>query len=116
MPGHAQPDPYLAHSFDDTEAEFDSYDPYSFSNDYHNYDLFKSDDIQLENLDGTPLFLATAANKYLDTTVSKFLENDISVTKFLEGANDITVTKFLDEVVGNYLEKNNDISVTKFLE
>ena len=45
LPGHAQPDPYLAHSFDDTEAEFDSYDPYSFSNDYHNYDLFKSDDI-----------------------------------------------------------------------
>ena len=74
MTGHAQPDPYLAHSFDDTEAEFDRYDAYAYSNDYRDYDLFdERDDIELENLDGTPLFLATAANKYLDSTVTKFL-------------------------------------------
>lgn len=62
----------------------------------------------------TPLFLATAANMYLDTTVTKFLQNDISVTKFLEQANDITVTKFLDTTVTKFLDEN-DISVTKFL-
>ena len=34
---------------------------------------------------------------YLDTTVTKFIEdNDISVTKFLDQrTNDVTVTKFL---------------------
>ena len=62
----------------------------------------------------TPLFLATAANMYLDTTVTKFLQNDISVTKFLEQANDVTVTKFLDTTVTKFLDEN-DISVTKFL-
>lgn len=84
LPGHSQPDPYLAHSFDDTEAEFSRYDNYYTDLEHHSHDLFSySDAIELENLDGTPLFLATAANKYLDTTVSRFLENDISVTKFL---------------------------------
>lgn len=34
------PDPYHAHTFEDTEAEFDRYDPYNLSNDYGNYDLF----------------------------------------------------------------------------
>ena len=78
---------------------------------------------------------------YLDTTVTKFLDdhnvNDISVTKFLDqrandvtvtkflhssgGSNDITVTKFLDDAIASYLDTtvtkflNNDISVTKFL-
>ena len=32
----------------------------------------------LEDMGTTPLFLAAAANQYLDTTVSKFLQNDIS--------------------------------------
>lgn len=117
LPGHSMPDPYISHSFEDREAVFDHHDPYSFQNDYKNFDLFqKSDDVELENLDGTPLFLAAAANKYLDTTVTKFLNNDISVTKFLSQANDITVTKFLDDVVYHYLQQNNDITVTKFLD
>ena len=66
-------------------------------------------------------------NQYLDTTVTKFLENDISVTKFLaQRSNDVTVTKFLDHAVAHFLASNdvtvtkflqdNDISVTKFLE
>lgn len=58
--------------------------------------------------------LAAATSVYLDTTVTKFLQNDISVTKFLERANDITVTKFLDVTVTKFLDEN-DISVTKFL-
>ena len=62
----------------------------------------------------TPLLLAAAANKYLDTTVTKFLQNDITVTKFLERSNDVTVTKFLDTTVTKFLD-DNDISVTKFL-
>ena len=104
MPVHHQPDPYMSHSFDASAAEFDRYDPYSHHNDYANYDLFHdTDDVGIENLDGTPLFLAAAATQYLDTTVTKFLENDISVTKFLQQANDITVTKFLDQVVDHYL-------------
>ena len=41
-----------------------------------------------------------AVTKYLETVLSKFLEEDngdISVTKFLgQQANDTTVTKFLD--------------------
>ena len=72
-------------------------------------------------------FLDTAMNQYLDTTVTKFLDNDISVTKFLAQANnDVTVTKFLDSAVSHFLEQNditvtkflaeNDISVTKFLQ
>ena len=41
--------------------------------------------VEEENqMHSTPLFLATAANMYLDSTVTKFLQNDISVTKFLE--------------------------------
>ena len=67
-----------------------------------------------EEKHSTPLFLATAANMYLDTTVTKFLQNDISVTKFLEQSNDTTVTKFLDTTVTKFLDEN-DISVTKFL-
>ena len=59
-------------------------------------------------------YLASAANQYLDTTVTKFLQNDISVTKFLKQSNDITVTKFLDATVTKFLD-DNDISVTKFL-
>ena len=34
-------------------------------------------------------YLSSAANQYLDTTVTKFLQNDISVTKFLKQSNDI---------------------------
>ena len=56
-----------------------------------------------------------AVSKFLGTASSRFLEtNDITVTKFL----DTTVTKFLnmqDTAVTKYLEQN-DISVTKFLE
>jgi len=65
--------------------------------------------------------------------VTKFLQNDLSVTKFLGTAstrflesNDITVTKFLDVTVTKFLASNetaitkylaaNDVSVTKFLE
>jgi len=62
-----------------------------------------------------PLLLAAAADKYLETIIPKFLENDISVTKFLEQSNDVTVTKFLDTTVTKFLD-DNDISVTKFLE
>lgn len=51
---------------------------------------------------------------YLDTTVTKFLQNDISVTKFLSQANEETITKFLDTTVTKFLS-DNDISVTKFL-
>ena len=58
--------------------------------------------------------LSAATNVFLDTTVTKFLQNDISVTKFLETSNDITVTKFLDTTVTKFLDEN-DISVTKFL-
>ena len=78
--------------------------------------MYNSDEepLDLEDMGATPLFLATAANQFLDTTVTKFLQNDISVTKFLEQANDTTITKFLDNVVDKFLEKN-DISVTKFL-
>jgi len=79
MPEHHVPDPYTHYSFDGAEDEFTRFDPYNLSNDYNNYDLFGSEN----QLGGTPLFLAAAANKYLDTTVTKFLENDISVTKFL---------------------------------
>jgi hypothetical protein len=46
--------------------------------------------------------------------VTKFLQNDISVTKFLERSNDITVTKFLDHAVAAFLDEN-DVTVTKFL-
>lgn len=50
-------------------------------------------------------FLDSAMGQYLDTTVTKFLENDISVTKFLAQANnDVTVTKFLDEAVAHFLD------------
>lgn len=63
----------------------------------------------------TPKILAHATNMFLDTTVTKFLQNDISVTKFLEKSNDVTVTKFLDTTVTKFLAEN-DISVTKFLE
>ena len=59
--------------------------------------------------------VAHATNMFLDTTVTKFLQNDISVTKFLEKSNDVTVTKFLDTTVTKFLAEN-DISVTKFLE
>ena len=66
------------------------------------------------------------ASKYLDTTVTKFLDSEedgIAVTKYLgttpktdnaavkeylNGPNDISVTKFLDG--------DNDISVTNFLD
>jgi len=65
--------------------------------------------------------------------VTKFLQNDLSVSKFLGTAstrfletNDITVTKFLDVTVTKFLASNetaitkyleaNDVSVTKFLE
>lgn len=75
---------------------------------------FKADSIDLEKMGTTPLFLAAAAYQYLDTTVTKFLQNDISVTKFLETANDTTVTKFLDTTVTKFLE-DNDLAVTKFL-
>lgn len=47
--------------------------------------------------------------------MTKFLQNDISVTKFLERSNDVTVTKFLDTTVTKFLDEN-DISVTKFLD
>ena len=56
-----------------------------------------------------------AVSKFLGTASTRFLEtNDITVTKFL----DTTVTKFLnmsDTAVTKYLEQN-DVSVTKFLE
>ena len=58
--------------------------------------------------------MSAATSVYLDTTVTKFLQNDISVTKFLESANDVSVTKFLDATVTKFLDEN-DISVTKFL-
>ena len=65
---------------------------------------------------------------YLDTTVTKFLEqsqDDIAVTKYLNGPaefqeNDISVTKFLDSsedgiAVTKYLgQRSNDIVVTMF--
>ena len=42
-----------------------------------------------------------AVTKYLETTLTKFLEveedNDISVTKFMDQrSNDVTVTKFME--------------------
>jgi len=95
------------HSFDE---EFSPYGPtyshYNDANEHHREE-------EVGGLHG-PHYLASAANMYLDTTVTKFLENDISVTKFLKQANDITVTKFLDATVTKFLE-DNDISVTKFL-
>lgn len=65
-----------------------------------------------------------AVTKYLETTLTKFLENDndVSVTKFLnQRSNDTTVTKFLagdnDISVTKFLNNDNgDISVTKFLD
>ena len=75
-------------------------------------EVVKEDEIEQKV---APVFLATAASQYLDTTVTKFLNNDISVTKFLEKSNDVTVTKFLDTTVTKFLD-DNDISVTKFLE
>ena len=67
-----------------------------------------------------------AVASYLDTTVTKFLEeaeDGIAVTKYLHDAfNDISVTKFLEEAedgiaVTKYLESAEDgIAVTKYLE
>ena len=61
-----------------------------------------------------------------DGAINKLLEeNDISVTKFLnQRSNDTTVTKFLDappssdnEIsVTKFLDGPNDISVTKFMD
>ena len=56
-----------------------------------------------------------AVTKYLETVLSKFLEQDqqngdISVTKFLDQQNgDISVAKFLNQ-------RSNDVTVTKFLD
>ena len=82
-------------------------------------------------------FLDSAVSRFLeqnDITVTKFLaENDISVTKFLQNdlavtkylgtastrfleTNDITVTKFLDTTVTKFLANSNETAVTKYLE
>jgi hypothetical protein len=116
VPHHYGSDPYSHYSFDGAMGEFDHFDPYNSSNEYSNYDMFNTDGVSVEDLYKTPVFLAAAANKYLDTTVTKFLQNDISVTKFLAQSNDVTVTKFLDNVIGHFLAASNDITVTKFLE
>jgi len=105
---HGGEDPLLSEDLSDLYADYGQFDPYGFNSD-------EMDNIDLEEMGATPLFLAAAANRFLDTTVTKFLQNDISVTKFLESANDITVTKFLDTVVTKFLEEN-DTTVTKFLE
>ena len=102
---HGGEDPLLAEDLSDIYAGYAAFDPLGG---------FNSDTLDLEVMGTTPLFLAAAANQYLDTTVTKFLENDISVTKFLEKANDTTITKFLDTTVTKFLE-SNDITVTKFM-
>ena len=57
-----------------------------------------------------------AVAKYLGTASTRFLDtNDITVTKFL----DVTVTKFLssnETAVTKYLEQDNGTTITKFLE
>ena len=57
-----------------------------------------------------------------DISVTKFLNNDHAVSKFLGTSstrfletNDITVTKFLDTTVTKFLNAN-DTAVTKYLE
>merc|ERR1712151_170996 len=104
---HGGRDPLLSEDLESMYGSFsvDSSDPFGM----------QPDDVQLDKLGTTPLFLAAAAYQYLDTTVTKFLQNDISVTKFLEDANDITVTRFLDTTVTKFLE-DNDLAVTKFLD
>ena len=60
--------------------------------------------------------------KFLDTTVTKFLEqaaNDITVTKFLD--IEYPLLKQLEQVeddiaITKYLAGTNDTSVTKFLQ
>ena len=101
---HGGEDPLLAEDLTDIYSQYDAFNP---------FDL-QQDDLDLQSMGTTPLFLAAAASQYLDSTVTKFLQNDISVTKFLEKSNDTTVTKFLDDVVASFLEQN-DTSVTKFL-
>ena len=102
------------HTFDDREDER------LFSIDHYNEADGEHADVDIHDLDerkrehSSAHYLSAATSVYLDTTVTKFLQNDISVTKFLETANDITVTKFLDTTVTKFLE-DNDISVTKFL-
>ena len=118
---HRKKDPYLTYG---AEYEDEDYGKLPCHKKTFAEDEFDSKDNEIEdkneaskeqNHTTTPLFLAAAANMYLDTTVTKFLQNDISVTKFLEQANDVTVTKFLDTTVTKFLAEN-DISVTKFLD
>ena len=91
---HGGEDPLLSEDLSDIYSAYSSFDPFHYN----------ADDLVLEEMGTTPLFLAAAANQYLDTTVTKFLQNDISVTKFLERSNDITVTKFLDHAVAAFLD------------
>ena len=85
------------HTFDDDEDKrLFSVDHYNEASEGHEEDLsgHRAEEEAHHETISSPLFLSTATNVYLDTTVTKFLQNDISVTKFLETANDITVTKF----------------------
>ena len=67
-----------------------------------------------------------AVARFMDTTVTKFLQsednlNDVSVTKFMEAEDGIAVTKYLESAedgiaVTKYLESAEDgIAVTKYL-
>ena len=119
-------DPYVSvlpkhhHTFDEDDYFFSKTSGPHYTDEHYNEAETDSDEEekakpekkQEKNL--TPLFLTAATNMYLDTTVTKFLQNDISVTKFLESANDVSVTKFLDTTVTKFLNEHAD-AVTKFL-
>ena len=101
-------DDHRLRGMDDTEHTFDDReDERLFTLDHYNEAPSKKEKVPHH-------ILSAATSVYLDTTVTKFLQNDISVTKFLESANDVSVTKFLDATVTKFLDEN-DISVTKFL-
>ena len=60
---HGGEDPLLAEDLSDIYSSYDAFNP---------FDL-QQDDLDLGSMGTTPLFLAAAANQYLDTTVTKFL-------------------------------------------
>ena len=108
------------HTFDEDDYFFSKTSGPQFTDEHYNEAETDSDEEEKakpekkQEKNMTPLFLTAATNMYLDTTVTKFLQNDISVTKFLESANDVTVTKFLDTTVTKFLNEHAD-AVTKFL-
>ena len=96
------------HTYTDEDERMFSIDHYNEASEDEGHE-----DVHHETV-SSPKFLSTATSVFLESAMTKFLQNDISVTKFLETSNDITVTKFLDTTVTKFLNEN-DISVTKFL-